>query len=77
MSDLLPEGFYTAIVKKCHKDTMSDGSEVLFVEAQARGPDNQPHTFHDVITTQARLDQFLLSLGYQPGAMKLKSPHSS
>lgn len=71
MSDILPEGEYEFTVKKCALDTLSDGSEVLFIEIECRGRDNKPHTIHEVITTQARLDELLVSIGYPPGAMKL------
>lgn len=73
VDDLLPEGEYEGTVKKCHKDTLSDGSEVLFVEWEFNDQEGKSHIVHDVIKDQERLDQFLLSIGYPAGSMKLKT----
>lgn len=73
MDDLLPEGDHAFTVKKCAKDTLSDGSEVLFVELEFQGKDGKPRIVHDVIKDQARLDAFLVSIGYEAGAMTLKT----
>lgn len=74
MSDLLPEGEHVGTVKKCQKDTLSDGSEVLFVEFECQDAQGKTHIVHDVIQDQERLDSFLVSIGYSAGAMKLKWP---
>lgn len=57
-------------IDKAEKETLSDGSEVLYLELLYTHEGKQ-HRIHEIIQTQERLDEFLASIGYPPGAMKL------
>jgi hypothetical protein len=72
MSELLPEGRYECKIDKAEKDVLSDGREVLCLELLVKDEKGQEHRVYDVIETQEKLDEFLVSLGFRPGAMKLK-----
>lgn len=72
MSELLPEGNYVCRVDKAEKDTLKDGREILALQLVATDANGKEHRIYEVIQTQERLDQFLVSVGFPPGAMKLK-----
>lgn len=57
-------------VKNAQKDTLSDGSEVLFLELLKEDGE----IIHDIIRTQEKLDEFLVSIGYPAGSMTLAGP---
>lgn len=70
---LLPDGYHSFRVDKAEKDVLKDGREILILQLLAMDDEGIEHRIYDVIETQETLDQFLISIGYPPGSMKLNS----
>ena len=76
MNELLPEGNYEFRIDKAEKDILGDGREILTLQLIITDDNGVEHRVYDVIETQAKLDRFLVSIGYPPGSMKLKTPNN-